>query len=68
MNPDPLPRTPDPAQLDLFDAPPHRPPAPEPDPGAYWDYCPNCSARLYNAGCKYRCPRCHYFLSCSDFD
>ncbi len=37
-------------------------------PGPYWDYCPNCSARLYNVGCKYRCPRCHYFMSCSDFD
>ncbi|RMH58104.1 MAG: hypothetical protein D6685_12290 [Bacteroidetes bacterium] len=43
-------------------------PAPPTVPGAYWDYCPNCSARLYNVGCKYRCPRCHYFMSCSDFD
>jgi acetyl-CoA carboxylase beta subunit len=34
----------------------------------YWDFCPNCGAHLYNAGCKYRCPRCHYFMSCSDFD
>lgn len=34
----------------------------------YWDYCPNCSARLHNVGCKYRCPSCHYFMSCSDFD
>ena len=34
----------------------------------YWVYCPNCSARLHNAGCKYRCPGCHYFMSCSDFD
>jgi hypothetical protein len=34
----------------------------------HWDYCPNCSTRLHNAGCKYRCPRCHYFMSCSDFD
>ncbi len=36
--------------------------------GNYWDYCPNCSSRLHNRGCKYRCPRCHYFMSCSDFD
>ncbi len=36
--------------------------------GCYWDFCPNCSARLHNAGCKYRCARCHYFMSCSDFD
>ncbi|MDX1545639.1 MAG: hypothetical protein R3247_01545 [Rhodothermales bacterium] len=45
---------------------------PEPPPPAtaanYWDYCPNCGARLHNAGCKYRCPDCHYFMSCSDFD
>lgn len=34
----------------------------------HWDFCPNCSARLVNRGCKYRCPRCHYFMSCSDFD
>ena len=36
--------------------------------GAYWDYCPNCGHRLQNERCKYRCPRCHYFMSCSDFD
>ena len=34
----------------------------------YWDYCPNCASRLHNRGCKYRCPKCHYFMSCSDFD
>jgi len=34
----------------------------------WWDYCPNCSERLQNHSCKYRCPRCHYFMSCSDFD
>lgn len=42
------------------------------DPAAaacnYWDFCSNCGTELMNAGCKYRCPRCHYFMSCSDFD
>jgi hypothetical protein len=57
----------------LFDDAPEKqtPPADEdvrPAAGNYWDYCPNCGARLHNVGCKYRCPRCHYFMSCSDFD
>jgi hypothetical protein len=35
-----------------------------PDPS---HYCPNCSARLVDRGCKMKCPQCGYFLSCSDF-
>lgn len=42
--------------------------AEEAETGNYWDYCPNCGHRLVNEGCKYRCTRCRYFMSCSDFD
>lgn len=37
-------------------------------PGEYWRWCPRCSHELQNEKCKLRCPRCHYFMSCSDFD
>jgi hypothetical protein len=36
--------------------------------GEYWRWCPRCGHELHNEKCKLRCPRCHYFLSCSDFD
>ncbi len=56
-------------QHDALAAPQGSKPAPDAlVAGDYWHYCPNCSARLENRGCKFRCPRCHYFMSCSDFD
>ena len=45
------------------DAPGAREPVGDP-----WDFCPNCGSRLHNERCKRRCPRCFYFMSCSDFD
>lgn len=38
------------------------------DAGQWWDYCPACGSRLRNRGCKYVCPTCSYFMSCSDYD
>ncbi len=45
--------------------------APETAPaesGEHWRWCPRCGHELHNEKCKLRCPRCHYFMSCSDFD
>ena len=36
--------------------------------GEHWRFCPQCGQELINEKCKLRCPRCHYFMSCSDFD
>ncbi len=29
-------------------------------------FCPGCSSELFDRGCKLRCPRCGFFLDCSD--
>jgi hypothetical protein len=36
--------------------------------GEHWRFCPQYVHELINEKCKLRCPRCHYFMSCSDFD
>jgi len=31
-------------------------------------FCPVCSTRLESRRCKMLCPRCGYFMSCSEFE
>lgn len=38
-----------------------------PDAEAVIRTCPNCGARLHESRCKLLCPRCHYYMSCSDY-
>ena len=52
----------------LPDSAPAQNPAPCEVEGEYWRWCPRCGHELQNEKCNLRCPRCHYFLSCSDFD
>ena len=40
---------------------------PAPDVEALIRTCPNCGARLRESRCKLLCPRCHYYMSCSDY-
>jgi len=40
----------------------------EENSGEHWRFCPRCGHELINEKCKLRCPRCPYFMSCSDFD
>jgi hypothetical protein len=41
--------------------------SPLPDPDAIIRTCPNCGAKLVESRCKLLCPRCHYYMSCSDY-
>jgi hypothetical protein len=42
-------------------------PAPPRPPEEPMQYCPNCSRRLEQRGCKLRCPGCGYYMSCADY-
>jgi hypothetical protein len=43
---------------------------PEEKAGAWWEFCPVCGSKLVNRKCRFVCsdPKCHYFMSCSEFD
>jgi len=43
-------------------------PTPSKISGEHWRFCLRCGQELINEKCKLRCPRCHYFMRCSDFD
>jgi hypothetical protein len=43
-------------------------PSPSENIGEHWRFCLRCGHELINEKCKLRCPKCHYFMSCSDFD
>lgn len=40
---------------------------PKPETKDVSQYCPQCSVELQGNHCKLLCPRCGYYMSCSDF-
>ena len=70
MNPEPRPRPEAPSLPFPDERPVHAatPAATRRSEGHPWDHCPNCGGVLVNEQCKRRCTRCHYFMSCADFD
>src|SRR5262245_46876858 len=36
----------------------------------WWEFFPVCGCKLLNHKCRFVCsnPRCHFFMSCSEFD
>ena len=40
---------------------------PKPEKKDVSQYCPQCSVELQGNHCKLLCPRCGYYMSCSDF-
>ena len=40
---------------------------PKPEKKDISQYCPQCSVELQGNHCKLLCPRCGYYMSCSDF-
>jgi len=41
--------------------------APKPTAAEPMLYCPVCSLRLEERGCKLRCRQCGYYMGCSDY-
>ncbi|PYU93098.1 MAG: hypothetical protein DMG25_10325 [Acidobacteria bacterium] len=46
----------------------HDPEPPTPVRELPVQFCPVCSARLESQRCKMVCPRCGFFMSCSEFE